>query len=374
MEIRIYRSPDTSRGQFEILGITEAASNVSYSCVFYSSGMFEFTIPWGAAYTDQMTPGSVVLIDKVFLGQIEASSKTADQSERVLRVSGGDILALTSRALCLPPEFDGLTGNLGLRMLEGSTESIVKMLWAENVTAPPQYWRPPAFGIELAPDGERGIANDAVTIAPDQTVSEVTMPLLERAGLGLVYTPDIPGGIVTIDVAVGVNRTAHQTENPPVVFSFDRRTLLKLSQDVSLLSSANVFLGGSGSFEDGLYAIAVPESASGWNRREQFLSLEAENPEDSAELFNQISAEKQAYKPGDSLSFGLNPAGFVIGQDFNVGDYVTVKDVPFGIEADVQIIALKTTATASGVTHSLEAGVPVRTAIGILKRMIQNGG
>lgn len=162
-----------------------------------------------------------------------------------------------------------------------------------------------------------------------------------------IYVTD---GKYTVDIYKGLDRSYNQTERPYVVFSDDFENLFETEYVYESEEYANMTLvGGEGEGLDRIYAY-VNNELSGLNRYETFtdardISQNANSEEAISyeEYLSLLEARGKEDLSSKVISEGfsgevLSDVAFKYGEDFNLGDVVTVIN-KYGIQKNVRVLS-----------------------------------
>ncbi len=174
------------------------------------------------------------------------------------------------------------------------------------------------------------------------------------------------------EVFKGIDRSADNTEgNEPVIFSIEYDNLSESNYlfDVSAWKNA-ALIGGEGEGAERFYSL-IAGSATGSERRETFIDDSSISKTDDEEVvytddeYNSILISDGLQKlaalvPTEDFEGKLNINGGIwrLGEDYNLGDIVTVQDNELGFYVNVRIAEITETQDESGynveVTYSAE--------------------
>lgn len=183
----------------------------------------------------------------------------------------------------------------------------------------------------------------------NKQLDEAVMEICKTYGYGWdIYISD---NKLTVDIYKGVDRSYNQTERPYVVFSESFENLFESEYVYESENYANMTLvGGEGEGNDRTYAY-VNNNISGLERYETFTDArdvsqnldsedEAISYEDYLLLLEERGREKLAEMTTTEGFTGevLSDMTFKYGEDFNLGDIVTVIN-KYGIRKNVRVLS-----------------------------------
>ena len=383
MEVRIYRPPTEAAPVYLPLGVTYDAESASYNESFYSFGTFELRLPGGSYGSEKFAKYLYMLIDRSFWGMINEVERTIDSGGDKITVSGICLDGLTSSRCTVPPSFtyEEVGGTAGYDVADGSTETCMKHFVESNFFQESSPTRS-IPGFVIAPDLQRGIEDDRYMTRFDM-LSTVLEELGSAAKVGYSIKPDLEAGSLVFDCAVGVDRTAGQSDNPRVVFTIERRNVASMRHLDSDRNMKNLFYASlSGSeFADDVYTAMItrdPDSdyPSGIHRWEQQLDIGAAHPDPGRELeeLKRLAlARAESYETANTLTVEVIDAAQRYGVDYNLGDIVTVENREWGLSMDTQLTAMAVDGSEGGAKHTATFGNAPVNVINRLKRAIRGG-
>lgn len=380
VEVRIFDPPEAESPVFRSVGRATDAVSVSTIERHWTPGSFALEIPTEARHAEKLSIGRLVLIDGGFWGIIDDVSMSADSAGDMLTVSGRQLKGLTMDRITIPPAFAAVTGAQGYDAVNGTTETVMKHFVNANLGPGAQAGRP-VFGLEIAPDLGRGLAEDKY-MSRHEVLADVLAALGEWAGLGYDIVPDLARRRFVFDVAAGEDHTAGQRERKRVVFDLRRKTAQSQQYAQNTTDSRNLFyatMAGSEFADETLTVTYVREGEAGpvgIRRRERHLSLSADTPaagEEYHELRRLALIEMEGFKVAESFGCELIEGPYQYGVDYRVGDLVSVQNQAWGVGMDARLTEMKTDWSSGGVSRSAVFGKAPLNVFGRLKRQIQKG-
>ena len=346
----------------------------------WSPGSFTLDIPAEARHAEKLTPGRAVWIEQGLWGIIDDVRLRHDSSGAVREVSGRQLKGLALDRITIPPAANPIAGAQGYDTASGSTEFVMKHFAAGNL-GPSAAEARRVFGLEIAPDQGRGLAEDKYMSRHD-VLGDVLAALGDASGLGWDIVPDLSAHKLVFDVVQGEDHTARQSDRPRVVFSIRRKSALSQEYVLSTGDSRNVFyatLSGSEFADETLTATYFREGEAepvGFRRREKHLSLSTETPvpgEEYNELRRKALIEAESFRTVESFNCEIAPGPTLYRRDYRLGDLVSVVNEEWGVEMHARLTEMKTAYSASGVSYTATFGTPALNVFGRLRRQMEKG-
>ena len=357
-------------GRLEPIGITYEALG-EYETLHYDAGAFDISMPLNAQYAETLRTDHIILIDNAFVGLIENYRIHRGDGVQTVRATGRDIRCLLDFRVTVP---DGLAESgapAGYVSASGHTESVMKYFADKSLVNPSAAHRI-IPGVQIADDLKRGTENDAY-YSRFESVLAVEKKIGERAKLG--YRLNIKDQYLVFDVAPGVDHSASQTANMPVLFDVDRGTLsnFDFASEAQASGSAFYCTQSGAEFEDEAFTQTYyfdENIASGINRREKHLNVSVSSSETEiyAELETVARKDMESYKATESYSCDVTRQIYAYGLDYNVGDIVTIRDTYAGIQANRQLVGMKVAESESGIQYTATFGDTSLTKFDLIKR------
>ena len=380
MEVRVYLPIDTGHPAFVSVGRITGATAVTVVERLYTPGYFEIQVPTAARHAEKLEEGCLVWIDGGAWGIVDSIHLEDSSSGDLLTASGRELKGLMADRITIPPDFNAVTGAQGYDTVTGSTESCMKHYVAANCCNEAQPARV-LYGLEIAQDQERGIAEDKYMSRHD-SLDSVLQDLGEAAELGYEIIPDLTQHRFVFDVVAGEDHTSEQSERMRVIFDIDRKTALSQVYDHDTGDSRNVFyttMDGAEFVDEALTVTYIREGeteACGIRRREAHLSISAETPvagDEYNELRRLALIEAEQYRPAESFTCEIAEGPYRYRKDFRLGDVVTCRNRRWGIVFHARVTEMQTAYSSSGIKHTATFGSAPLGIFGRLKRQIKKG-
>lgn len=329
---------------FELVGEISDYSSLSFENNYHKVGSFEITLNRYTKYADELQIGSLIVIglDQNKVGVISHKEIQLDEEGKLSEnweIRGDTIGTFLSRRITIPP-------NGAYQRLTSNVESIMKAYVEANCIDTGARTIP---DLVIAPNQNKGPNTF------DQTRFKNLAEELERlsvfSGLGWRVSLDYTGQKFVFDVYEGTDRTAGQTEVPPVIFSTRFANVSVAEYMLSTFDFKNVaYVGGQG--EGAERRIVVTGQGEGLNRYEIFVDArDVEEEEDEIPIPVNIIEQRLTDRGQQRLAeqdteeyFAaeiIDRKGFEYEKDWFVGDIVTVRVDSWGIESDFRVVSVE---------------------------------
>lgn len=349
------------------LDIIDSAEGVSWLEKFSDAGTFELWCPITDKNVDLLQEGNLVWKGGKSVGVIEYKGFSTDsEGSKILDIKGRLAECFLDRRIVFP-RLD----------ISGKTSFVMQQLVLQNFVTPTAAQRVFPF---LAVSTEESYGSE---ILYQNTGAEILSELvslseLDSLGFRLEFLPRERK--LLFRVYASVDRTIDQTEVPPVLFSTELDDILDSEYQLNVAEVKNVaYVAGEG--EGAERKVEIVGSAEGMERRELYVDardLQSEKEDGTVieeSQYRAILAERgnlklEDYKTVESFSASIRVSGgsYVFGQDYNLGDIVTVYDSRLKVRANAIVTEVEETADGSGETFELTIGYAQPTIANKLKR------
>ncbi len=346
--------------EFELLGEINNYESLIFIRRHYRTGDFELHINLKKHHTDKLKEGNLIMlgldphkIGIILYRKIELNNRGQEE----LIIKGHTLEEVIGRRITVPP------AGSGYDRIKDNAESIMKHYVDVNCINTTDINRKFPQLI-IAPDLKRGI------YTPWQTRYElldtVIGEIAEYCNMGWEVYLDKQNMKLVFDVVSGRDLTANQDILPPVIFSVDFRNINEQSYIIDMTNYRNVsYAGGQG--EDVERLIQQIGDAEGLDRREIFIDCSSvTNIDELISLGQQKSNEFKIVENFESEVLSLG--SFIYGQDWDLGDVVTVQNKKWGITMNTRITEVREIIEKSGPKLEISFGNAIPTLISILKR------
>jgi hypothetical protein len=327
--IRIY-SPE-----FDLLAETQTAESVQFIREWQTAGHFEIHISLDKPGAEALSQRDNIIIinrDPYRSGIIRDVSITENRNKKGLVIYGETAEGFCRQRLTVPPSETQVPGSMGWDRIIAPAESMLKHYAARNMTAPFDANR--IFErLIIAPDEGRGMQ------FPWQTryhnlLSGLSL-IAEFGDTGFGIYADLPNRQWVFDVITGTDRTRGQTDVSPVTFKMEYANLAEYRYSEDFQQYRNTgYAGGMGENESRLFYI-IGASNTGRNRFEEF--LDCGNIVNVDDLIYYGTQKMAGMSERKTLEADILPRSFVFGEDYFLGDKVTVIITRLGITIDTRV-------------------------------------
>lgn len=179
-----------------------------------------------------------------------------------------------------------------------------------------------------------------------KNVLEYHTKLAKFAEIGFRVVPDFKNKFMTFETYKGIDRTQVQGKNPRVVFSESYNNLNQAKHNYSdATMKTKVIVGGAGEGANRIYAMVG--GGNGFDLREVFLDAKDINKDGltNAQYLEALRTRGQEYLNENKVIENFEAeaeadVNFIYGQDYDLGDIVTVKKKKWGIAKHLRITEL----------------------------------
>ena len=353
MEIRIF---EYKNKEFIQRHIAYDAFNIRYKIHAFEPSDFSFDCHLSIVNNKEIKRGWFVLIESEMnsgiIGVIENIKKNSDANNNIMSVSGRDIKGMLSRRVVVRSDFTA-PSTLGASVVSGWTDSCIRRFWRENIgeNAHPKRRIEEITIVDI--DKNIGIPNDMYS-ARFGRLSTITATLAHNANLVINVTPKIDEGTILLEVVKPENRTV--SSGRPLILSLDRQTALQLEHIQELSNFRNTFYTSENDNPETnihLYMRDGEAEPSGLDRHEEHIIAHIN---DVSELRRQALHRMTEYEEVNVINAQSNFTHLQYKRDYNVGDFVTVQNVEWGVEADIQITAVEISHNGGGRAETITLG------------------
>lgn len=336
---------------FELLGEICDYESLQYTRSFYSVGEFELHISNNKQNADVLVNGNILLLDKagqkacIIRHRENEIDENGDETETLI-IKGPQLKGILTQRLIVPP----VSGD-GYDSVAGTQEQIMKhYVSAECIT--PEDANRVMPRLVLAADRGLGV-QDRWRFRFDK-LSDALEQVGQYAKLGWDVTLDLENEQMYFDVRLPHDRTANQDVLPPALFSTEFGNVKVPHFIQSWIGAATQgYAGGQGDGVNRL--IQQVGSSKGLDRMETF--LDCSDAESAAELLTLGTQKLAEAAPTQSFEFSVIPdRSMIYGQDYFLGDTVTVWSKKWGITMDAQITQLKEVREEAGTSLEITFG------------------
>ncbi|AJD31586.1 hypothetical protein FDE98_02410 [Clostridium sporogenes] len=346
---------------FNLLGEIDNYESLIFIRRFFKVGEFELHINIDKQNTDKLHEDNLIFLGVYFnkVGIIEHIDKSmSEDGKEQLVIKGPTLKGIAKRRLIIPSIGQGYDNAIG------SQETIIKQFTNNNIVNPVDVNRKIPQVI-IAKDKQRG-KQDAWRTRYENLADKIT-EIAEYSNLGWDITLDTNNNKFVFDVIEGKNLTVDQELLPPVIFSVDFDNIKNKHFVKSLLNYKNVgYCGGKGEDEERL--IQQVGEAKGLSRNEVF--IDCSQADDISELKSMGNHKLDDFKIVNTFEAQVIPYGaFIYGQDWDLGDIVTVQDKKWGVTLNSRITEIKEIYEVNGFNLECVFGNSIPTIIDKIKKV-----
>ena len=320
MEIHIYDR------NLRRLGHIENHTSLQWHRKYYECGTFELHCPVTEENLRLLKPGNVITKGD----KLEAAVIRGDQcEEESIRVN-----EITRKGYFLPVYLgDRLTGPLF--NFKGTVEGAMHFILNRMEPLP------------MLQIGKTAADTTEIQFqATYKNVLEYQTKLARTAEIGFRLHPDFKQKNMVFETYKGVNRTRKQGNKSRVIFSETYDNLNQAKHNYSdATMKTKVIVGGEGEGENRIYVTVG--GGSGFDLREVFVDAKDINRENLSdqEYFAALRTRGQEYlienKEFENFEAEVEAnVNFIYGQDYDLGDIVTVRKKKWNVEQDLRITEL----------------------------------
>ena len=304
----------------ELLAVVTKATSIIWEKKHYDVGNFELHLPRDAPYIETLTSGNIVVQGGNY-GVIRYVSAPQERGANDVEIRGQTLQGICSDRTIVPPFFymEGEIDPLySYDRIKGTGEAVMKHYVTNHLTAPEDADRK-IDNLIVAEDLGRG-KTEVAWQAKFEKLSDVLKEIGQYAGLGWDITLDPVAKQYQFDVIEGIDRTVTQSDVAPVQFCREMKNVTSLSYENDGLSAINtVYAAGDG--EEEQQYVTKLGGGTGISRREGTTSVSSDDVEEVRDLATAYLEENSVKESIEAVANDKT----VYGQDWNLGDYVTVR-------------------------------------------------
>lgn len=296
-----------------------------------------------------------------------------DEKSSELSITAPSINALLSRRIIL-----------GQQQYRGNIENVVKSFVTNNAISPKNINR---IIPNLTLSENIGIDINTTAVNTGNQLDDYLYTLCNKHDISWDILLDVVNKKFVFTTWQGVDRSTEQSENPHVIFSKDRENILKqnyLESDLDYKSTVIVAGEGEGAERK---IITVNDEYSGWDRFELFVDARDLQTTSTNETGEQVTITDEEYRIllqergleklseyQKIVTFESEVdlySNYVYGQDYFVGDKVSVINDDLGIILHTRIISASETYTKEGISVAINFGSNIPNLVDKLKRAVK---
>jgi hypothetical protein len=345
---------------FNLIGEIDSYEYFQFKSSYHSIGDFEIRINRNKNYANELTLGRVIFSgnDIKKSGIILHRSISTDGEQWIIK--GMQLKYILDYNLAVPPQ------NTDYDRKSGNAETVMRNYINNNFINPENLNRK-WDELILSNNLDRGI--NLSWQSRLKSVAEEVEEISKVSGLGWIVYPDLTNKKFVFDCMEGKDLTVNQSHNPPVIFSPYFGTIQKQEFTESTMNFRNVaYVGGQG--EGIAREIEIlNDDIKGLNRKEVFIDARDIGEDSNVSLTERGNQKLNEYQEELYLESEIVPKGsFLFGQDYQVGDIVTIENRDWGLIRHSRIISMNVIEGSDGTTYEAEFGTSKPT----LTSKIQN--
>lgn len=321
------------------LGIVEDYETLKWSRNYLQAGAFQMIINRNSFLANKLQKGNLLLpteftgeVDQIYLiEQVESIIDEEGKLNENIILTGRTVGGMMEERLALPPELADYDER------EDVAETLMKDWVNENAGDLASIERQ-IPNLSIAPDQGRG-GNVSYAVRY-QKLSQILEEIGRAGGLGWEVSYDIQSQESVFDVIEPTDRT--KGSGTPVFLDIDFETILELNIIESVLGKKSyAYTGGAGEGQDRIIAETFLNTLepTGFDRREIFVDAGGLTSLSNIERAGNVELLKRQID--DIIQVNINQFGsFQLGEDWFVGDFITVRNEVWDFEVDLQIIGV----------------------------------
>ena len=322
---------------FTLVAVIAEYTNFQLKRKLYEIGDIELHVPLDVFGAEELKPGRIVFITPDKPGILTKIEISESKKGVELVAYGMQLKGIVARRVTVPDTVDEqmLFGYDRFPMPdepEVSAEDIFKHYAKKHMVAPIDENRK-IPKLSIAPSQGRGVLTR--WSSRFESLEAVYKSLGEYTEMGYDIFLDLEQERMIFDVITGVNHGAGSSS--PVIFSTTYHNMATTKYSIDTKSFVNAaYAGGAGEAEARLIQTIFRENATGLERRESW--LDCGNIELVEDLIYEANHKLEKSVLTETLTGTITPTGpFVYGEDYELGDIVTVQSKAIGLEKDAQI-------------------------------------
>ena len=298
-----------------------SSSSMIWNRKFYDMGTFEMHFSSSNEYQTYFKKGNIITHNQnagIILYALKSKSE--------IKVTGYDLKGLAESRIVVPPFIYSESPETieGYDRVKGNAETVMKHYIDTQLVNPSD---PDRKIQNLMIADNLGLGVNMAWQAKFTKLSIELNKIGVYAEMGYDITFDIGAKKLVFDIDVGVDRTIHQFDVPPVVFCKDYKNITDYEYEIDARNSFNVaYIGGDGEEEQQYITKLGDLSQKGIYRQEGFTTV---NSDDVQEVEDGGMSFLKENQESETVEAETN-SRYVYNDDWFLGDYVTVRVDGFG--------------------------------------------
>lgn len=301
--------------------------------------------------TEKMQKGHYIMLDNDYRKTgIIKRIQNSDAEDTYAEIDGFTLLHILTQRITCPP--------LGsaYHSFHAHAEDIICALVTANAVDAADAKRNIPY-LEVIPSQGRG---DVIYYQTRyDCLNEAVQTLCEASGLGVTISLDPERKKLTFEVLEGIDRSADQTERPPMIFNreYDNVYDREYTSDMSEYKNCAITAGQGDGAERKI--TVVGDENTGIDRYELF--VDARDIEDDEQLPDRGNSKLMEYACVDSYSSAVDDTQYKV--KWNLGDIVVAIDREYGLFMNERIVEITETFDESGYVVTPTFGTTQKTII-----------
>lgn len=381
----------------ETIGIIDTAQSIIWESQYYGVGNFEIYVAATPATQEMLKEGNYVTRQDNFeCGVIEFVNPTNSVEDgSMLIASGRFVKSILDRRVVFSAAFSGSGNNYiwhcAASVLQGNVEGAIRKLIYDNAinatgvrpevgayrNIPEIFWTDEdisGIAATIITEDTEGTTSSAEKQVTYKNLLTYTDSVLKEYSLGARMWLDRSRLKFRYKIYQGEDRSRDSTTNEPIIFSTEFDNLISSSYTLDTSTYKNTALiGGDGEGTERKCAF-VNAWKAGLDRRETFVDASSmsstyEDEDGTEQAYTNEEYRKQLEAQGRQTlaelqkietfngEIDLTNNQFVYGEDFNLGDIVTVEDNRIGKYINARIITVTEVQNESKYKIEVQYGV-----------------
>jgi hypothetical protein len=337
--------------------------SVSFARSFYEHGMFTIKIDAGNERALELKKNRIIMLGNFTnkCGIIKYTKFITDENGTSLEVKGYEMKGLLSQRYTIPN-----TGESHQSFTSENAETVIKNIVQRNCTDLTNYAFP---NFKIAINQNRGNVIDFKTRY--KKLSSEISSLAKENELGYIVNLDLTNKKRIFEVVEGVNRVEGQSVNSRAIFSiaFDNVEREEyVSNSINCYDSAIIAGQGEGATRE----IETINTNTGDEMHVTF--IDARDTTGTSALLSRGNSKLAGLKQVEAFENMLyHDRTMVYEQDWDLGDYVSLRSQAVNITVDKQIIELTEFYTNEGFDLSVVFGEKLQTINDVINTKTDRG-
>lgn len=315
--------------RLDLCGEIDNFKSLIFTHKFHGVGNFELHVHFDTKYAENLIRGNYISVDDRgdCVGFIR--SRSIKKKDNIWVIRGYTLKGILSKRITYP-----LSGR-DTQRVSGNYETVMKEIVRFNCINPenPKRKMP---RLTIAQDLQRG--NFGTWETRYKKLEEELEEISLASMIGWEVYFDSENKQLIFDVRDRVDRSANQSDRPPVVFAIDYENIEDLDYLEDSSNYKNVaIVAGQGQGADRM--VVELGSMSEIDREELF--IDARDIEASTDLPSRGLQKLSEFKYVETFDGTITAGKYVFGKDYFLGDTVTLRDAQWAITLDTLVTEVK---------------------------------